>query len=1035
MFAQIDTKTVYTFMDSLIDLKTYIQKAKDLGYQTIGIMDRDNLYAAFHFIQEAKKEGLQPVLGLECAFSIKEWQTVTVQLIALNTLGYQNLMKLSSKQLSSGLELEDLPSYLPGIAVIIPYVEGIEEVAFPFDYYIGVHLQSPQKDYPKPLVPLQTVRYFEASERQTLHVLHAIRDNLSLKEAAPAPERQAFYSCQQVTQTFQERFPQALETLEKLVSTIDYTFDTNLKLPRFNRHKPAQEELVERTVEGLKSKQLWLPAYQERLEKELAVIHQMGFDDYFLIVWDLLRFGRSRGYYMGMGRGSAAGSLVAFALDITGIDPVKNNLLFERFLNAERYSMPDIDIDLPDVYRSEFLHYVRDRYGSQHSAQIVTFSTFGAKQAIRDVFKRFGVPEYELSRLTKKISFRDTLTSVYEKNIGFRQLIHEKPEYQKAFAIAKRIEGNPRQTSIHAAGVVMSDDDLTNHIPLKAGEDLMVTQYDASAVEANGLLKMDFLGLRTLTFVQRMQEKVAKDYHVAIDIKAIDLEDKETLALFAAGRTKGIFQFEQAGAINLLKRIQPRQFEDIVATTSLNRPGASDYTENFIKRRFGKEAVDVIDPILAPILQPTYGIMLYQEQVMQIAQVYAGFTLGKADLLRRAMSKKDLTAMQQMEADFLAGAERLGHPIETAKKLFSRMAKFAGYGFNRSHAFAYSALAFQLAYFKAHYPDVFYDVMLNNASVDYVKDALEAHFTLQPININTVPYQNKISGRQIFLGLKDLKGVPRDLCYWIIENRPFKTIEDFLIRLPENYRKKDLLLPLVEVGAFDVFDKNRHKISANLDSLFLFVTELGSLFADSAYSWTEVDDYSDAEKYRLEQAILGVGISPHPLLKIAKQSTVPFTPLEDLRENSEATILVELKQMRVIRTKTKGEQMAFLTVTDMHRLFDVTAFPERYAQFKTDLQEGRFYYLTGKVQKRNDRLQMILNRVQEASSERLWLLLPNHLYDQEVSDILSQYPGNIPVMLHYQDSKQTLKSQRHLVQKSPQLLKALSLYAVKTIYQ
>ena len=356
----------------------------------------------------------------------------------------------------------------------------------------------------------------------------------------------------------------------------------------------------------------------------------------------------------------------------------------------------------------------------------------------------------------------------------------------------------------------MSDDDLTNHIPLKAGEDLMVTQYDASAVEANGLLKMDFLGLRNLTFVQRMQEKVAKDYHVAIDIKAIDLEDKETLALFAAGRTKGIFQFEQAGAINLLKRIQPRQFEDIVATTSLNRPGASDYTENFIKRRFGKEAVDVIDPILAPILQPTYGIMLYQEQVMQIAQVYAGFTLGKADLLRRAMSKKDLTAMQQMEADFLEGAERLGHPIETAKKLFSRMAKFAGYGFNRSHAFAYSALAFQLAYFKAHYPDVFYDVMLNNASVDYVKDALEAHFTLQPININTVPYQNKISGRQIFLGLKDLKGVPRDLCYWIIENRPFKTIEDFLIRLPENYRKKDLLLPLVEVGAFDVFDKNRH---------------------------------------------------------------------------------------------------------------------------------------------------------------------------------------------------------------------------------
>ncbi|MCC9692371.1 DNA polymerase III subunit alpha, partial [Streptococcus agalactiae] len=291
--------------------------------------------------------------------------------------------------------------------------------------------------------------------------------------------------------------------------------------------------------------------------------------------------------------------------------------------------------------------------------------------------------------------------------------IDSKIEYQKAYDIAKRIEGNPRQTSIHAAGVVMSDDLLTDHIPLKNGEDMMITQYDASSVEDNGLLKMDFLGLRNLTFVQKMKEKVDKDYGISIQLETIDLEDKETLKLFAAGQTKGIFQFEQSGAINLLRRIRPECFEDVVATTSLNRPGASDYTENFINRRFGKEKIDLVDPVIAPILQPTYGIMLYQEQVMQIAQTYAGFTLGKSDLLRRAMSKKNSKEMQKMSQSFLEGAVSKGHRQEDARLIFERMAKFAGYGFNRSHAFAYSALAFQLAYFKAHYSDVFYDIMIN----------------------------------------------------------------------------------------------------------------------------------------------------------------------------------------------------------------------------------------------------------------------------------------------------------------------------------
>ena len=760
----------------------------------------------------------------------------------------------------------------------------------------------------------------------------------------------------------------------------------------------------------------------------------MGFDDYFLIVWDLLRFGRSQGYYMGMGRGSAVGSLVAYTLEITGIDPVEKNLLFERFLNLERYTMPDIDIDIPDVYRPEFIRYVRDRYGTMHTAQIVTYSTFGAKQAIRDVFKRYGVPEYELTNITRKISFRDTLTSAYEKNMSFRQIINSKLEYQKAFEIAKKIEGNPRQTSIHAAGVVMSDNDLTDHIPLKYGEDMYITQYDAHGVESNGLLKMDFLGLRNLTFVQRMKEAALEKYGVAIDIAKIDLEDTATLQLFATGRTKGIFQFEQAGAINLLKRVQPAQFEEVVATTSLNRPGASDYIDNFVRRKHGQEKVEMLDPSLEDILAPTYGIMLYQEQVMQVAQRFGGFSLGKADILRRAMGKKNVAEMHKMEAEFVTGALELGHSETKAKEVFAVMEKFAGYGFNRSHAYAYSALAFQLAYFKAHYPDIFFDIMLNYSSSDYITDALEFDFQVASLNINNIPYRDKFQDKQIYLGLKNIKGLPRDFAYWIIENRPFTNVEDFILKLPTQYHKIQLITPLVQVGLFDVFEKNRQKILQNLPNLFVFADELGSLFADTNYSWTEAEDYTEAEKFELEKEIIGVGLSEHPLLKFAKSATQAFTPIQDLVENNHATILGEILSIRVIRTKT-GENMAFLQVSDAKRKMEVTVFPDAFKQFSKGLHEKGFYYLTGRVQKREERLQLILNDLQEAVTERFWIQVEDHESDAAISAILRKFRGDIPVVLRYENERKTVAITQYRVQKSEKLQEELKKITMKTIYQ
>lgn len=1034
MFAQLDTKSVYSFMDSVVDLPSYVKRAKELGYQALGLMDRDNLYAAYHFAQMATKNGLRPLIGME-ANLVYEGRMIAFRLLAKNNQGYKNLMKLATELSSGQGEFTALSNYLNEIALILPSEEWEPGMAFESDVFIGVRPEDAGKEFDYPVLPLHTVRYFDNADRSTIQMLHAISQNVSLSEAAICPINQLLFSPQEMESAFSD-IPDALNNLDQLVSDITYQFDTELKLPRFNRDMLAVDQLRQLAQDGLETKELTASVYQERLDKELAVIHQMGFDDYFLIVWDLLRFGRSRGYYMGMGRGSAAGSLVAYALDITGIDPVKNGLLFERFLNEERYTMPDIDIDLPDIYRSEFLHYVRDRYGSMHSAQIVTFSTFGAKQAIRDVFKRFGAKEFELSKLSKKISFRDNLTSVYEKNMSFRQLINQRPEFQRAFEIAKAIEGQPRQTSIHAAGIVMSDDDLTEHIPLKAGEDMMVTQYDASAVEANGLLKMDFLGLRNLTFVQKMKEKLEEEQGVVIDIKSIDLEDSQTLDLFASGKTKGIFQFEQAGAINLLKRIKPSQFEEVVATTSLNRPGASDYIDNFIARKYGKEKVDLIDPVVAPILEPTYGIMLYQEQVMQIAQVFAGFTLGKADLLRRAMSKKDANEMSKMSEAFMSGSQQLGRNPQIAERLFSMMAKFAGYGFNRSHAYAYSALAFQLAYFKSHYPQVFYDVMLNYSSSDYIKDAIGNGFSLARLDINRIPFHDKISDGKIVLGLKTIKGFPRDFALWIIEDRKengkYVSIEDFLTRIPKKYQKVEVLTPLVHIGLFDIFETNRQKIIGNLSNLFTFVNELGSLFAESSYSWVDYDDYSQIDRYNMEQELLGVGLSPHPLHLAQKMATHPYQPISDLTVNSKATVLVQLESVRIIRTK-KGDQMAFLSVSDGINKLDVTIFPETYFYHKDKLKEGGLFYLEGRTQERDGRIQLVLANMEEASTERFWILLENHEKDLEISKILAKYPGNIPVIIRYQESKETIVSQRFRVSDEVELQKELAQYTLKTV--
>ena len=1015
MFAQLDTKSVYSFMDSVVDLTTYIKRAKELGYQALGLMDRDNLYAAYHFAQFASSKGLRPLIGME-ANLFYEGRKSPFRLLAKNNQGYKNLMKLATELSSGQREFTAFSDYLNAIALILPSEDWEPGMTLGSEVFIGIRPEDAGKEFDYPVIPLHTVRYFENADRSTIQMLHAISQNVSLSEASICPMNQLLFSPQEMESAYSD-IPEALNNLEQLVSDITYQFDTDLKLPRFNRDMPAVDQLRQLAQSGLETKKLSEAVYQERLDKELSIIHQMGFDDYFLIVWDLLRFGRSRGYYMGMGRGSAAGSLVAYVLDITGIDPVKNDLLFERFLNEERYSMPDIDIDLPDIYRSEFLHYVRDRYGSKHSAQIVTFSTFGAKQAIRDVFKRFGAKEFELSQLSKKISFRDTLTSVYEKNMSFRQLINQRQEFQRAFEIAKAIEGQPRQTSIHAAGIVMSDDDLTNHIPLKAGEDMMVTQYDASAVEANGLLKMDFLGLRNLTFVQKMKEKLEEEQGVAIDIKSIDLEDPQTLALFAKGKTKGIFQFEQAGAINLLKRIKPAKFEEVVATTSLNRPGASDYTDNFIARKYGKEKVDLIDPVVAPILEPTYGIMLYQEQVMQIAQKLAGFSMGKADKLRKAMGKKKPEILAKEFVGFRQGMLDNGYSEESIKTLWDIVVPFSAYAFNKAHSAAYGVVSYWTAYLKANYPVEYMAALLTSQKDNkdklavYLAECRHMGITVLPPDVNESRAAFAAVGDDIRFGLAAIRNVGTNVVEAIIKARKekgaFTSFTDFLDKVPSTVCNKRTIDSLIKAGAFDsmggsrrslhlvhedlvdeVIGIKRNEAAGQFDLFAAFDGGAESIGAGPVFSTQvpDVPEWDKKDKLAFEREMLGLYVSDHPLLGIehilAQLADTEISTLREDEENTPQNVTIAGLITSLNRKTTKnGNLWAIATVEDLGGSIEVMFFPQTYQTVSTMLAPDTVVTVRGKVNRRDGETtiyaqEMTLPDVSSATHEAVTITVP-----------------------------------------------------------
>ncbi|ABJ72116.1 DNA polymerase III catalytic subunit, DnaE type [Lactococcus cremoris subsp. cremoris SK11] len=1070
MFAPLNTKTEYSFLDSVVKLDDYLEGALRLGYKTVGICDVGNLHAAFRFVRKAQMLNLQPVISIELNF---EWRglPVSFSFIAKNTEGYKNLLRISTFHNYDRRQFSDIQNHLSGIALVIPETYGAlselsELAAFADEAYIGIDQQTDKgTKFNLPTLPFPAVRYLNFADNEILAILHAVRDGLSFDESLTVSSNELLQRPEAYESYFQKYFPQALTNLSVLTAKIAYPFDEKLELPRFDKKREAVEHLREEAILGLsarleekksltgissvslanalaeESTMIDLSVYQERLEKELSVIHQMGFDDYFLIVADLLRYAREQDIYCGMGRGSAAGSLVAYVLGITQVDPVKHNLFFERFLNPERVAMPDIDIDMPDDRRAELLAYMKNRYGSDHVAQIVTFSTLGKRQALRDVGKAFGMTEAELSNLTRMLVRRfGTLADEYENNQRFKAEVLKNGKLKRIYEVARRIEGMPRQTSTHASGVVLSEESLVNYVSLKPSEDLALTQYEAPDVEAIGLLKIDFLGLRNLTIISRLRDLVKKRQKIDIDPLKIDLEDEATLALFRAGNTMGIFQFENPQMRRFLRNLAPSKFDDIVDATSIFRPGPSQFIPQFVARRHGKEIVPVVDDSISEILKPTYGIMIYQEQIMQVAQAFAGFSLGKADLLRRAISKKKGSELEKLREDFLISAGEMGHSKEKAEEIYDLIERFANYGFNRSHGFAYGALAFQIAYFKAHFPDEFYEIQLRDRKREVmILDALDNGFEIEKPNINQMKIGDFVKNKKIRLGLAHVQGISRDLAKWIVENQSYKNLADFVEKLPNNFHKKESILPLIQIGAFDYADSNRGKLAYNLadhaNLLNYYSDDIFMASSGGGFAYHEAEDYSETEKYDFEKNLLGIGVTPHPLQSLAQRFSGNFTPIANLVKNSRMTILVEINYIRTHRTKT-GQTMAFLTVSDSRENFDVTLFPEIYRQFSSELEQGKFYLISGKVTERNDELQLVADRMSPAleTDKKLWLNLRDEKYNQKISQILCEFPGSHQVILHYSNLKKTIQTKIY-VEESEFLKKRLEGYVIGIVYK
>lgn len=1142
-FVHLHVHSEYSLLDGAARIQDLAAAAAGLGMSHLALTDHGVLYGAISFYKACMEHGVKPIIGCEVYFtpgsleekgSLKENPIYHLILLAKNEHGYQNLLRLVSHAHLHGfhykprVDLESLERYAEGLICLSACLGGeisqhllhrrceeAKEAALRYrrifgeDFYLELqdHGIMEQKQVNQdlirlsqetgiPLVATNDVHYISREDAEVQDVLICIGTGKTLEDEdrLKFPTDQLYLkSAEEMSRLF-AHVPEAIANTVKIAEQcrLELEFGKSI-LPAFEpipEGLTAHEYLTKLCEEGLLKRYEgtanWEdPAFRERAEErlryELSVIEGMGYSDYFLIVWDFIRFAHANNIAVGPGRGSSAGSLVAYVLQITNVDPLKYNLLFERFLNPERVSMPDIDIDFSDERRDEVIDYVVRKYGSEHVAQIITFGTMAAKAAVRDVGRVLNMSYAEVDRTAKLIpnQLGITLDAALAQSPQLAEACRKNEKTAQLVEIARKLEGMPRHASTHAAGVVISREPLTDYVPLTQGsEQTALTQYSMEHLEAIGLLKMDFLGLRTLSIIERTLAFIEQLGGDPIDLKELPDDDPLTYELLSSGDTTGVFQLESPGMRRVLRELKPSNFEDIISVLALYRPGPMDFIPKYIQAKHGRIQVEYPHPSLEPILKDTYGIIVYQEQIMQIASRMAGFSLGEADLLRRAVSKKKREVLDKEREHFVAGCLAQGHDEASAHAVYDMIVRFADYGFPRAHATAYGVLAYQTAYLKAHYPTAFMASMLTAVMntprkvAEYVDECRKMGIDVLPPDVNESGVLfTPLPDGSIRFGLAAIKNVGTHAMESIIAERaekPYEDLLDFCRRVDLRVCNKRVMESLILSGAFDSLPGHRAQLLAMLDETMeaaqKWKKEREDLqlhlfgFTEEA-QWTveppDVRPFQRMQQLELERELLGIYLSGHPLEdyaeKLEELEVDQLTQLPEYEDGSEVIAAGLVVSMRTIFTK-KGQQMAFAELEDqMASRAELVLFPGVWQRCSSFVDKGELIIVKGKLQLQEEEVKLLVDdaaplsapdmetrfrrkpgvkRNVAAPAQRVFIKIAS---DREQPDtlhrlkyLLEQHPGTLPVVLYYERTRRVIAlHKRYRVKPSPGLTKAI----------
>lgn len=917
-YVPIGFKTDYSLLKSILKTSDIVEYAKEKGSNYVGILD-DNPYGIMDFYEKSTGVGLKPIIGIiikigdnKLYFYIKDYE------------GYLNIIRLNEIVQDKGVTFNDLFKYNAGLICVLPYENYslMSRLKPAFHVYLGYKNNAELEraiQISKDVLFLNEIMCISKSDIPYLKTLYKINGQNYEADDNYCLEASEF----------------DVNTIIEFQKNINLEFDFSKRyIPKFCGSEEESIKLLESLARKGLSKRLQgtvSEKYNERLEYELDVIKSMGFVDYFLIVYDYVKFAKKNDIYVGPGRGSAAGSLVSYTLGITEIDPLKYDLLFERFLNPDRITMPDIDMDFEDVRRNEVIDYVKSKYGEKCVSLIVAYGTFGCRQAVRDVGKVMGIKPEIIDEFSKKLNSKLSL----KENLS-KELV----EYMRAnsletvYKISLKIEGLKKNTTVHAAGVVISSIPLFELIPTFKTSEGLLTGFTMGYLEKMGLLKMDFLAIRNLNIIHNTVNIINKN-EPNFSLKDIPFDDKNTYdSIFKKFNTDGVFQFDTPGMKNFLRKLQPENFEDLIAAIALFRPGPMENIDEYIARRYGKKQVDYLHPDLEPILKYTYGIIIYQEQIMQILSLMGGYTFAEADIIRRAMSKKKKAVMEEERIKFVEKSTNKGYDSLLAEKVYDLILKFANYGFNKSHSVAYAVVAYQMAYLKANYNEAFQVNTLNmniksEAKIkDVIEDARNKGFKVMRPSINKSSEEYVIKDGCIILPLTAIKNISSQASQVIVKNGPYDDFFDFFKKTYKKGVNRQVVETLIEAGAMDEFGKSKNTLLGNIDAAITYVELIESL-DESLIMKPELEEASEPDKEYSELSIFGFYVSGHPA---CKYNSADITKLESVSEKlnrRRIKVVVLVDKMRVINTK-QGEKMAFLEISDDTRTTSsVIIFPKK----------------------------------------------------------------------------------------------------------